>query len=382
MKKDKTKSLRLTFVFGTRPETIKMAPIIREASRRGHRVRVITTGQHRQMVKPLLKFFGIKPTKDLNLMKVGQTPLEVTSKVISSLDRTLKSSQSDYVLVQGDTSSAFAAAFWAFHHKVPVVHVEAGLRTYDLNSPFPEEGNRQLISRIASLHFAPTSSSVEALKAEGISEDSVFNVGNSGIDALRFSLEEADLAKVPAGEKLSPKILNWIGHRKLVLVTAHRRESFGEGFKGIVEGIRRLADSRDDLAIVFPVHPNPNVQKPVKAALGKHSRILLCAPQPYIAFVQLMARADVLLTDSGGVQEEGPSLRKPILVMRDSTERPEGVAAGFAKLVKTDPDAIVREALKVLENPEIPSTSNPYGDGRTALKILESLEKFAKPRQL
>lgn len=374
--------MKISVVLGTRPEVIKLAPVILEAKRRGHKVQVIFTGQHREMATRLLQYFGIKPNIDLKAMMKNQGLTDLSARILDRLEKNGKRIFTDCLLVQGDTTSAFIAAYWAFCQKIPVAHVEAGLRTFDLTAPFPEEANRQLISRIASLHFAPTERAVQALLNEGIPQGKIFQVGNSGIDALLHVLSEKNSKKIPKSERLDPSILPWVGSRKLVLVTAHRRESFGSGFEGIAEGLKRIVDTREDTVIVYPVHPNPNVRKIIMKKLGRHPRIRLCEPLPYIGFVQLMERADVLVTDSGGIQEEAPTLGKLAVVLRTTTERPEGVKMGFSKLVGTQPDLISSETLKAIEKQDVPKLPNPYGDGQTSRKIVDLMEKFAIPRYL
>lgn len=377
------KKLKLAIVLGTRPEVIKLAPVVHEAKKRGHDVRVVFSGQHREMGKALMKSFGIQSDLDLDVMSPGQTLSSLSTKVLQELDRNEASLQdADYLLVQGDTTTAFVAAYWAFCKRIPIAHVEAGLRTYDLDAPFPEEGNRQLIGRIANLHFSPTSQAEKALLREKVHQERVHSVGNTGIDALQFVLkilkdpkarqQIAEQERVPAAVEL------FIGDKEVVLVTAHRRESFGEGLEGICQGILRLAAEYPDLRFVYPVHPNPKVQETVRSLLGKQANILLCEPLPYVAFVALMSRSKILLTDSGGVQEEAPSLRKPILVLRETTERPEGVKLGFASLVGFRPEKIFKEASKALKQGCQGKGKNPYGDGKASVRIIRALEKAGK----
>ena len=367
--------MNLKVILGTRPEVIKLAPVIREARARGHLVEVLTTGQHGHLVTPLLNFFALSADVDLQVMRPDQGLPGLSARVLERLEE--RAGPADCVLVQGDTTSAAMGAYWAFCRRIPVAHVEAGLRTRDLASPFPEEGNRQLIGRLASLHFAPTLQSATALHEERIDSARVRTVGNTAIDALLFALERISTGDVPGDQRLSPEVERFCERAgdELVLVTAHRRESYGEGFAGICEGIRKVVDARRAAHVIYPVHPNPNVRQVAYPMLGDHPRVLLCEPQPYGAFVALMGRARVLLTDSGGIQEEAPSLRKPIVVLRKCTERPEGVAAGFAKLVGTDPDLIAREALRALDDPSVPDAPNPYGDGRASMEIVRALEE-------
>jgi UDP-N-acetylglucosamine 2-epimerase (non-hydrolysing) len=358
------------FVFGTRPEAIKLAPVIRclrEDSR--FEVRVAVTAQHREMLDQVLAAFSIHPDYDLNLMRPGQTLAESSSRILAALELVLDRERPDCVLVQGDTTTTFCGALAAFYKSIPVAHVEAGMRTGDLRQPFPEEMNRVLTSRLAALHFAATEWAAENLRREGIADEDIFVTGNTGIDAVlavRDSLGSFEA-----------------GGRKMILVTAHRRESFGEGFVRICRALRRLA-RRDDIEICYPVHPNPNVRAAANEYLSDVENIRLMDPLEYVAFVDLMRRAYILLTDSGGVQEEGPSLGKPVLVMREKTERPEAVEAGTARLVGTDEDRIVAETELLLDDPEEYARRsrihNPYGDGWASARIREVLAtRFSRP---
>jgi UDP-N-acetylglucosamine 2-epimerase (non-hydrolysing) len=356
--------LKIVFVFGTRPEAIKLAPVVRclQGDPRFD-ARVVVTAQHRAMLDQVLAVFSIQPDHDLNVMQAGQTLTQSASRILAALEPVLESEKPDCVIVQGDTTTTFCGALAAFYKGIPVAHVEAGLRTGDLRQPFPEEMNRVLTSRLAALHFAATEWSAENLRREGVSNEDIFVTGNTGIDAVLFV---RDL--VPEVEANSGK--------RIVLVTGHRRESFGEGFVRICRALRRLAE-RSDIEIIYPVHPNPNVQTAVREQLGGVANITLIEPLDYVKFVDLMRRSYVLLTDSGGVQEEGPSLGKPVLVMREKTERPEAVDAGTAVLVGTDEDAIVAEVSKLLDDSvEYERRSrihNPYGDGRASARIRDIL---------
>jgi UDP-N-acetylglucosamine 2-epimerase (non-hydrolysing) len=330
-------------------------------------VEVCVTAQHRGLLDQVLEAFHIKPDYDLDLMRPNQTLFQSTSAILAGLEPVLASSRPDMVLVQGDTTTTFCGALAAFYRNVAVGHVEAGLRTWDLRQPFPEEMNRVLTTRLATLHFAPTEAAANNLRGEGLPAQAIGVTGNTGIDAVlyvRDKLHSGELRGLP-WTQLDP-------HKKLIVVTAHRRESFGAGFESICSALARLAN-RDDVQIVYPVHPNPHVQDPVNRLLAGHPHILLIDPLSYVPFVDLMSRAYFLITDSGGVQEEGPSLGKPILVMRDKTERPEAVAAGTVKLVGTDADRICREASNLLENQEawesMKRVHNPYGDGRASERI-------------
>lgn len=373
--------MKLSLILGTRPEVIKLAPVIHEARRKGHAVKIIFTGQHRELIAPLLRFFQITPTVDLGVMEPGQSLTGLSTKVFTGLEKIPRNEMGDLLLVQGDTTSAFLGAFWGFCQKIPVGHIEAGLRTYDLKSPFPEEANRQLISRIAALHFAPTLQSAQALEREGIPSDAVFLAGNTGIDALHYVLNQLDQNPSLETDWIPKAIWKLISEQpgrpeiKLVLVTAHRRESFGTAFERICHGVKKIADHHPNARIVFPVHPNPQVRVPVQTILSNHPHIFLCEPLDYLTFVALMRRAHLLLTDSGGIQEEGPSLGKPILVMRSTTERPEGIQAGFSKLVGTDPELIFCETTQILKTDKFVAGKNPYGDGKSSEKIIQFIEK-------
>ncbi|HUA85159.1 MAG TPA: UDP-N-acetylglucosamine 2-epimerase (non-hydrolyzing) [Bryobacteraceae bacterium] len=365
----------ILFIFGTRPEAIKLAPLIRHLNRTPQRysVKVCVTAQHRAMLDQVLDAFAIRPDFDLDLMTPGQTLFESTSRIIAGLGRVFAGAKPDLAIVQGDTTTTFCGALAAFYSRVPVAHVEAGLRTGDLAQPFPEELNRVLTSRIAALHFAPTSRAAENLAREGVSSG-VSVTGNTGIDAvlyIRDRLERGELSS--SGDFTRPG-------RKLILITAHRRENFGEGFERICAALRQIAD-REDVNLVYPVHPNPNVR--AAADRLKHPNITLIEPLSYVDFVNVMRRAYLILTDSGGIQEEGPSLAKPILVLREKTERPEAVEAGTVKLVGTDPARIVSETALLLENPgEYERRSrchNPYGDGHASERIEAALRQWHKP---
>jgi UDP-N-acetylglucosamine 2-epimerase (non-hydrolysing) len=367
--------VRVLLVFGTRPEAIKLCPLYRylEACA-GFEARVCVTAQHRAMLDQVLKIFGVTPNYDLDLMLPSQTLAQSMSRILAALEAVIAADKPDMVVVQGDTTTTLAGAMTAFYQKIPVGHVEAGLRTGDLRQPFPEEMNRVVTARLASLHFAPTECSARNLLAEGVDPARVHVTGNTGIDAvLQVS---GDLA---AG-RLRGR--DWPGldpSRKLIAVTAHRRESFGEGFEQICNALARLA-ARPDVQIVYPVHLNPNVREPVTARLASLPGVLLMEPLDYVSFVDLMRRAYILLTDSGGIQEEGPSLGKPVLVMREKTERPEAVEAGTVKLVGTDEDRIVAEAGRLLDDPKeyarMQRVHNPYGDGFASQRIAEAIGNY------
>jgi UDP-N-acetylglucosamine 2-epimerase (non-hydrolysing) len=357
-------------VFGTRPEAIKLAPVVRclrEDSR--FETRVAVTAQHRAMLDQVLTAFSIRPDYDLNVMQAGQTLADSSARIMAALEPVLDRERPDWVVVQGDTTTTFCGALSAFYKGIPVAHVEAGMRTGDFRHPFPEEMNRVLTARVASIHFAATEWAAQNLRREGISAGDIFVTGNTAIDAV---LSVRDL--LPAMEAESS--------RKIILVTAHRRESHGEGFVRICLALRRIA-KRDDVEIIYPVHPNPKVQAVVKEYLLDVPNIRLIEPLDYVAFVDLMRRAHILLTDSGGIQEEGPSLGKPVLVMREKTERPEAVEAGTTVLVGTDEDAIVEETWRLLDDPEEYARRarihNPYGDGQASARIRDALvSRFSK----
>ena len=350
-------------VIGTRPELIKLAPVVASLKARpdGLRVRVLFTGQHRDLLDQMAAFFGIQCDVDLQVMRPGQQLPELTARMVTGLDEVLAAETPDAVLAQGDTTSVLCAALACFYRRIPFGHVEAGLRTDTLFSPFPEEGNRRLVGRLATWHFAPTATARGRLLAEGIPDAAVFAVGNTIVDAIQ-SVAARDLPlpfPVPDGP--------------LALVTLHRRESFGAPVRRVFGALRTLLAEHPDLTLVYPVHPNPNVRGPAHAALGDLPNARLVEPLGYGDFVALMKRATLLLSDSGGVQEEAPSLGVPLLVLRESTERPEGIEAGVALLVGTDPDVILREARRLLSDPDaraaMRSASNPYGDGHAADRI-------------
>lgn len=358
--------MKVLFVFGTRPEAIKLAPVVRCLREDAHfEVRVAATAQHREMLDQVLEAFAIQPDDDLNVMQPGQTLTESASRILGALEPVLARRRPDWVLVQGDTTTTFCGALAAFYQGISVAHVEAGLRTGDLRQPFPEEMNRVLASRLASLHFAATEKAAENLRREGVDPRTIHVTGNTGIDAV-LSVRDS----LPPFEP---------GPKKTILVTAHRRESFGPGFLSICRALRRLA-SRGDVEIIYPVHPNPNVRDVVHANLHDFPNIRLIEPVDYVRFVDLMRRAHILLTDSGGVQEEGPSLGKPVLVMREKTERPEAVEAGTARLVGTDEEKIVTETERLLDHPreyaERARIHNPYGDGQASQRIRDTLLRF------
>lgn len=368
---------KVLIVFGTRPEAIKMAPVVKEFQKNKveFETKVCVTAQHREMLDQVLAFFKITPDYDLDLMKPNQNLYSLTGDIINGMKPVLEGFQPDIVLVHGDTTTSTAAALAAFYSGAKVGHVEAGLRTYNKLAPFPEELNRQLTGRIADFHFAPTQMSKSNLLSESTKEESILVTGNTVIDAL---FESVSIVNTIENNQEINKLKAIIDpSKKLVLVTGHRRENHGQGFLNICDALNTIA-KRDDVQVIYPVHLNPNVQKPVYSILGDNPNIRLIDPLPYEAFIWLMDKAYLIITDSGGVQEEAPSLGKPVLVMRDTTERPEAVEAGTVILVGTDKDKIVNEANELLNNTtrykEMSQLHNPYGDGKASKRIVEFLK--------
>lgn len=367
---------RILLIFGTRPEAIKLCPVVRSLRQfpaRFH-VKVCVTAQHREMLDQVLAAFEVKPEYDLDLMLPGQTLFQSTSRILAGLEPVLEKERPSLVMVQGDTTTTLCGALAAFYRHVPVAHVEAGLRTGDLQQPFPEEMNRVVASRLSSLHFAPTEQAAANLRREGVPSESIHVTGNTGIDAVLYIRDALEAGWIPGRD--------WSecdASKRLIVVTAHRRESFGGGFERICQALARIAD-RGDVQIVYPVHPNPNVQDPVQRHLAKHPHIRLIEPLGYIPFVDLMRRAHLLITDSGGIQEEGPSLGKPIIVLREKTERPEAVQAGTVRLAGTDSERIVAEASRLLDDraayEAMARVHNPYGDGQASRRIPDLIDSF------
>ncbi len=366
---------KILFVFGTRPEAIKLcATVLHLKQRPDFDVRVCVTAQHRGLLDQVLDAFHVIPDYDLDLMLPGQTLFQSTSRILTGLEPVLEAEKPEMVLVQGDTTTTFAGALAAFYRRVAVGHVEAGLRTGDLFQPFPEEANRLLTSRLSTLHFAATEWAADNLRSESIPNESISVTGNTGIDAVLYVRDRLASGELQGGD------WEWIDpSRKLIVVTAHRRESFGEGFERICRGLARLA-GRKDVQIVYPVHPNPNVQEPVNRHLRGLENVMLIEPVSYVPFVDLMRRAYLLVTDSGGIQEEGPSLGKPILVLRDKTERPEAVEAGTVRLVGASEVRLFEEASRLLDNEEdyasMARVHNPYGDGGASRRIGDVIHSF------
>lgn len=362
-------TLNVLFVFGTRPEAIKLAPVIKVFKENKVSTKVCVTAQHRQMLDQVLNFFQIEPDFDLDIMKPGQDLFDVTANILLGLKPILKSENFDYVFVHGDTTTTLAASLSAYYSNLKICHVEAGLRTFNKFSPFPEEINRQLTSKLADFHFCPTEISRDNLLGEGIDESQIFITGNTVIDALYDCLGRVKNEQFIEFQEF----IN--SNKKIILVTGHRRENFGDGFLNICNAIKKVALSFSDVLVIFPVHLNPNVQKPVFDILDGIDNVKLIDPLSYQAFVFLMDKSFLILTDSGGVQEEAPSLGKPVLVMRDNTERPEAVIAGTVKLVGTSIDNIFNSIDNLLHNKdkyiEISSKNNPYGDGHASDKIFK-----------
>ena len=365
--------MKVLSVIGTRPEVIKLAPIIRELGKRSELENVVcVTAQHREMLDSALELFNIRPDYDLDVMAENQTPAQVASAILARLDPILQQEQPDWVLVQGDTTTTAAAALAAFYRRIQVGHVEAGLRTFDKWHPFPEEVNRKVTSAIGDLHFAPTAGAKKNLVREGVSQENVIVTGNPVIDALEWV---AELAPTPAVRELISRLD--LEERRLLLVTAHRRENWGEPLENICLALREIVEARPDVKVVYPVHLNPNVHEPVHRLLGETPNIILLPPADYLTTVHLMRQAYIVVTDSGGIQEEAPSLGKPVLVLRQVTERPEAVEAGAAKVIGVERQVIVNEISRLLDNSaereRMAHAVNPYGDGRASGRIVAAI---------
>ncbi|OGU61235.1 MAG: UDP-N-acetylglucosamine 2-epimerase [Ignavibacteria bacterium GWF2_33_9] len=364
---------KILFIFGTRPEAIKLVPLINEFNKypKHFDVKVCITSQHKEMLWQVLDFFGTKPDYNLELMKPNQNLFDITSNGLKKIEEVMYIESPDLVIVQGDTTSTFIGALASFYLKIPVAHIEAGLRSFNKYSPFPEEINRKMVSSLTEFHFPPTKLSAEFLFQEGFREN-VFVVGNTVIDALFLTIEK--IKKI----NYSDKFPNIDFNRRTILVTGHRRESFGKPFENICNALAKIAEEYKDINIIYPVHLNPNVQKPVNSILGKIPNVFLIEPQNYTEFIWLMDKSYLILTDSGGIQEEAPSLGKPVLVMREVTERTEGIDAGTAKLLGTEKENIIKN-LKLLlddesEYSKMSNAVNPYGDGKTSEKIVEIIK--------
>jgi UDP-N-acetylglucosamine 2-epimerase (non-hydrolysing) len=368
--------VKVSIIFGTRPEAIKLCPIILKMAQRTElSVHVCVTGQHRLMLDQVLKVFRVQPDVDLGLMQPNQTLAGLTSRLIEAVDAYLRDYRPDLVLVQGDTTTVLSTAMAAFYNGIPLGHVEAGLRTWNYKAPYPEEMNRVVTTRLAALHFAPTSWARTNLLNEGVPENTIFVTGNSVVDALHIALAQVR-ADRPVIQGLPEDVLDG----PFVLITGHRRESFGKGFEDICEAISELSRQFADTAFVYPVHLNPNVREPVFRLLGDKPNVHLIEPLSYLSFVSLLSRCRVVLTDSGGIQEEGPALGKPVVVMRETTERPEGVEAGVVRLVGTDPQRITDAVCELLTHTEVYDSMaravNPYGDGKASDRIVTACEEF------
>ncbi|MCI0130235.1 MULTISPECIES: non-hydrolyzing UDP-N-acetylglucosamine 2-epimerase [Enterococcaceae] len=357
-------------VFGTRPEAIKMCPLVNELEKQDEFETVVcVTGQHREMLDQVLSVFHVVPKYDLDIMKSQQDLFDVTTNILEKIKPILIKETPDMVLVHGDTSTSYASALAAFYLQIPVGHVEAGLRTHNISSPFPEEFNRQSISLMSSLDFAPTNQAKETLLNEGKKEDTVFVTGNTAIDALKTTVKN----------EYTSEILEWVGDSRLIVLTAHRRENQGKPMKEMFQAVKRVVDTHEDVKVVYPIHMNPSIQTLAKEVFGQTNRVKLIPPMDVIDFHNLLAKSYLIITDSGGIQEEAPSLGKPVLVMRDTTERPEGIKAGTLKLVGTKEDIIYEALDNLLTNEatylEMSTASNPYGDGTASQQIATILKK-------
>lgn len=366
--------IKVMSIFGTRPEAIKMAPLVKELEKReGVESIVCVTAQHREMLDQVLETFDIKPDYDLNIMKSGQTLADITTRALVGLESVIKEAKPDIVLVHGDTTTTFAGALAAFYNNVAIGHVEAGLRTWDKYSPFPEEMNRQMVDRMTDMYFAPTEVSKKNLLEEGIDASKIYVTGNTAIDAMSTTVND---------DYTHPE-LDWIkDDERMILLTAHRRENLGEPMRHIFKGIKRVVDEFEDIKVIYPIHLNPKVREVASEVFGDCERVKLIEPLEVFDFHNFQNKSYLILSDSGGIQEEAPSLGKPVLVLRDTTERPEGIEAGTLKLVGTDEEVIYRETKKLLENKEeyekMSKASNPYGDGHASKRIVDAIiEKYS-----
>lgn len=370
---------KIFIVFGTRPEAIKMAPLVKKLqSHKGFATTVCVTGQHKQMLDQVLDLFEIQPDYDLSIMKAGQDLTDVTVIIIEKLKAIFQLDKPDLVLVHGDTATTFSTSLAAYYHQIKIGHIEAGLRTGNIYSPWPEEANRKLTGVLANFHFAPTETAKNNLLKENVTEESIVVTGNTVIDALQSVVQKIEIHNV-IQQKLQQQFGFFSSGKRIILVTGHRRENFGSGFERICQALVIIAKRFADVDIIYPVHLNPNVQEPVKRLLAGISNIHLVEPLDYLPFAYLMLRSHFILTDSGGIQEEAPSLGKPVLVMRDTTERPEAIAAGTVKLVGTDIDTIVSEVGLLMTNDELYEkmslAHNPYGDGRACERVVSFIEE-------
>lgn len=368
------RKIKVMSIFGTRPETIKMAPVVHELEKREEIESIVcVTAQHREMLDQVLKALKVKPDYDLNIMKQGQTLSDITTRALKGLEDVIKEVKPDIILVHGDTTTTFAGALAAFYQQVAVGHVEAGLRTYNKYSPFPEEMNRQFVGIVSDMNFAPTERSKNNLLREGKKEETIYVIGNTAIDALNLTVDE----------EYSDEITEWIGDDRLIVLTAHRRENLGEPMYRMFKAIRRIIDKYDDVKMVYPVHLNPLVVKAANEVFGDSEKIKLIKPLEVVEFHNLLSRSYLILTDSGGIQEEAPSLGKPVIVLRDTTERPEGIDAGTLKLAGTEEETIYQMVDELLsdsmEYEKMSKASNPYGDGHASERIVDAIiAKFSK----
>lgn len=367
------KKIKVSVIFGTRPEAIKMAPLVKELQARDEiDLNIIVTAQHREMLDQVLSIFNITPNYDLNIMQPGQTLSQITSRVVEGVEKVIQEIKPDIVLVHGDTTTTFASALAAYYNQVDVGHVEAGLRTWNKYSPFPEELNRQMVSTMADLFFAPTEQSKENLLKENYDSKKIIVTGNTAIDAMKYTVDDA----------YNHEIFSWMGDDRMILLTAHRRENLGEPMRRVFSGIKRIVDEFKDVKVVYPVHLNPKVREVADSVFGKSDRVKLIEPLEVVDFHNFMKKSFIILTDSGGVQEEAPSLGAPVLVLRDTTERPEGIAAGTLKLVGTDEDIVYNETKKLLTDKTyyegMSQAKNPYGDGNASARIVDSIIEHYK----
>lgn len=365
--------IKVLTIFGTRPEAIKMAPLIKELEKRKEIESIVcVTAQHREMLDQVLKAFSIVPDYDLNIMTTGQTLTSITVKAIQGLENIIKEVKPNIILVHGDTTTTFAGALAAFYNQVSIGHVEAGLRTYDKYSPYPEEMNRQLVGTLADIHFAPTKLSANNLINEGKNKESIFITGNTAIDAMGTTIKQ----------DYTNEVFEWVGDSKMILLTAHRRENLGEPMYNIFKAIKKLVEEFDDIKVVYPVHKNPKVRNIAKEVFEDNERIKLIEPLEVFDFHNFINKSYFVMTDSGGIQEEAPFLGKPVLVLRDTTERPEGIEAGTLKLVGIEETIIYKEAKKLLTNKQeyekMSKASNPYGDGKASIRIVDEIIKHFK----
>lgn len=366
--------IKVMTIFGTRPEAIKMAPLVKELEKRKEIKSIVcVTAQHREMLDQVLNIFNITPDYDLNIMKQGQTLSEITSRVLIGLEEIIQKEMPNIILVHGDTTTTFAGALAAFYNKVDIGHVEAGLRTYNKYSPFPEEANRLMVDRLTDMYFAPTEVSKQNLLKENISEEKIYVTGNTAIDAMKYTISD----------NYKNEIFDWIKDDRLILLTAHRRENLGEPMYNIFRAIKKIVEDNDNIKVLYPIHKNPLIRKIAEEVIGNNKKIKIIEPLEVVDFHNIINKSYLILTDSGGIQEEAPSLGKPVLVLRDTTERPEGITAGTLKLVGTDEEKIYQETMNLLNNQEayekMSHASNPYGDGFTSERIVDAIiNKYQK----